>query len=62
MSKMKRNMCEFESQDPTKNNVCTCRLTHQFLLDDHVTLGEFIVFVFGSDENFSVLQLFLPAL
>ena len=32
--------------------VCTCRLTHQFLLDDDVTLGEIIVCVFGSCEHF----------
>ena len=57
------NTCEFQNQDATKNNVCTCRLTQQFLLDDDVTLGENIVFVHSSyDHFFSVFHPFLPAL
>ena len=40
-----------------ENNVCNCRLTHQFLLDDDVTLRENIVFVLGSYDHFSPFPL-----
>ena len=55
-------LCEFESQDATKNNVCICRLTHQFLLDDCVISGENIVFVLGSGDHFSLCFSFISQL
>ena len=44
------------------NNVCTCRPTHLFFLDDGVTFGENMMFVLGSYDHFSVFHLFSPAL
>ena len=35
-----------------ENNVCTCGLTHQFLLDDCVIFGENIMFVLGFFDLF----------
>ena len=40
-----------------EKNICICRLTHQLLLDDSVTVGENNVFVLGSyDFFFSVCR------
>ena len=55
------NTCELESQDATKITSASAD-THINLLDDDVTVGENIVFVLGSFDNFSVFHLFLPAL
>ena len=35
-----------------ENNVCTCGLTHPFLLDDGVIFGENITFVLFSYDHF----------
>ena len=57
-----RNSHVFRESRCFENNVCICRLTHLFLMDDGVTLGENIVFVLGSYDHFSVFHLFIPAL
>ena len=50
------DVCEnshvFRESRGYENNVCTCRLTHLFLLDDGVMFGANIMFVLGSYDHF----------
>ena len=52
------NLFEFESQDATKRSFASADSRTNSLLDDYVTLGENIVFVLGSYDNFSQCFIF----
>ena len=57
-----RNSHAFREPRCYENNVCTCRPTHLFLLDDGVTFGEDMMFVLGSYDHFLSVSYFSPAL